>query len=335
MKKLIFIIFISISMLFHACTYFGNFKQPLTENDNFQLKTYVDVKETNAGYEYHPSEGLLIRKTNKEQNNMNLEGKYYWTYASNVSRTERFALAVLYDYMQVPIVVDGKNFMTYVFSGKSIDGQINNLFNSEDVSQASYITLKINLPDDEDCHLLSFLLFTHIDNGEWHEGDNRTQDMYSINVATIGIKGNNNICINNLIEYPADHSESINKEYPFAGTIQLSRSKKTDTRQLFENNISITKDQSAYLHVSNIKDYSVPFIVLNFLNWEQIPFSNDSKILYGTINPSEDNSYYYQIPDQAGIYTMVLVTFPFSRGFDDENPHWVSFITGDRFLIEE
>jgi hypothetical protein len=335
MKKLIFVIFfVFISILINACTYFGDFKQPSTANDTFQLTTYFAVEETDIGYEYHPSEGMLIKKTNKEQNNMSLEGKYYWTYASTLSLTERFALVVLYDYVQVPILVDGKNFLTYVFSVKSIDGKINDPAQIEDVSQASYITLGINLPDDEDCHVLSFLLFTHIDNGEWHEGNNRTRYMYSTNVSTIGIRGNNNFCTNNSIEYPSDYSKSINKEYPFAGTSQLSRSK-TDTRQLFENNIPVAKDQPAYLHVANIEDYSVPFIVLKFLNWEQIPFSNDTKILYGTIKPSEDNSYYSPIPDQAGIYTMVLVTFPFNRGFDDDNSQWINFTEGIRFSIEE
>jgi len=330
MKKRNIIYFVLIVLLVSACAK----NEPAEESYYAELKTYIKVESIDGKYEYLP-EGVLIRTADEERDSWNLAGNYYWTYYSSNKRTEEFALVVLYDYEQIPIVINGKNYLTYFFEVDSLEVPMDNLFDPSDTGQSTSIDFKLNITDDESCHLLSFITFANLENGDWREGDNVARYNYSMSALNVEIKGNGQSCVNVSESQGADFTEGIEKDYPFAGSLQLSSSLSKANKGLDKGSGSIDVAQRGYLHVANVEETPVPFLVLAFQDWEQVSYSSKVERLSGTIGPNEHQSYLFQAPDDEGVFSFVLVTFPFDYGPGTKRSSLTSFSGSARYMIGE
>jgi hypothetical protein len=334
MKKAnLFLIFFLTTINITSC----NSQLEKAKNSNyFELTTFIESETLDITMQYDSEKGMMTLAEPGEVTTTDVRSHYYWTYASNITTPEKFAVTVLFDYRQIPSFMNGVESLTHILDAIPIEGHVPDIYDPTNTSRASSVDLEYTIPVEPGCHIVSFILFTHIDHGPWVDNqDTNEKENYSSNITTYGLRIGNAECENfPYSQNISDTNMQVASDYSFLGGVLISTNP-SDAADIAVNRIIAHEtNNSVYLHTSSSSTEENPYLLLAFLNWEQIPIKDNAYFLSGILKQNENRVYQIDIPQGSGPFLVIRVDHPFARGFSRNEQGWVNFNVSERVFIQ-
>lgn len=89
--------------------------------------------------------------------------------------------------------------------------------------------------------------------------------------------------------------------------------------------MSAESGQEVYLTVGNPTDEVMDYVLVSFLDWEQVPLINEEEVLYVTVNPNEKKIFQLRLPetDKKKNYQVLAFPFPYKTSLENFESHTV------------
>ena len=240
---------------------------------------------------FSPHEGLVYFPLEPDLEQVDLKGTL-WLH-SDLPRPETYALVALVDYVQVPVVISA----TY---------QLAHTVRVEPNSRAK-IDFALTIPNQKGKHKLALLVFQAPDAHHQNDRFRFLTDVCFYQVLNVVIGDDESLPT--VVYQQAPNTEPSTSQVEFSG-ILINRDTHDNRTAWLTETVHSQQVLTYYIHLGNDGSARVPYALVAFLDWQQIPIKGyEEKAFFGLIErdgrltlPTE-----VQIPSTGAIHELQVI----------------------------
>lgn len=220
--------------------------------------------------------GEYVRETQTtylsyENDQAQIELSATWRMRSDFPQTETFALAILVDYTQVPIIINNIPQPMHIVRAES--------------NEPLEIDFSFTVPNQRGKHQICLVLFQGIDTHRLDEDFRYGQGLVVTHISDVVVGGDDTPPEVNY--QAASHVRPDDPDYDIDG-ININRDLHNYRQSWVTETIRPGKVLDYFIHLSNESDQDKPYVLVAWLDWQQIPLGEgESPAFFGEIKSGE------------------------------------------------
>lgn len=197
-----------------------------------------------------------------------------WRMRSDFPQTETFALVVLVDYAQVPIIIDDVPHETHVFRA--------------DPGDPLEIDFGFTVPNRPGKHQVCVVLFQGVDTHRLDDRFRFGQGLVATHISDVIIGGDD---VPPEITYQkASYARPDDPDYDISG-VNLNRDPQVYRQSWVTETVRPGEVLEYCIHLGNESDQDKPYALVAWLDWQQIPVGQgETPAFYGQIKAREQQA---------------------------------------------